>query len=257
MKESMDATFGMLADTLKFKRWERQVSLIDKAEKIITRKNLVDKMRPISPNLALPIFQYASLEENESLHDIWANLLVTALDPSCEIPRSAFIDIIRQLEPVDIKILNLLYRNYLIKFKDKVEKEKKSSEFGKDYYLRSKYGDNYDEKNVKKDDLKRWKEMVDESHDRTLTLNPPTFFALSGSDIIDQLNIKLEVYRISIDNLIRERLVSSFTKEETIPLEPQDWDDINYAEVSYDCGYDKVCITALGVNFVKACTVMD
>ena len=98
MEESIDATCGMLSDTLKFKRWERQLSLIDKAERIINNRHLSNKTRPISPKLALPIFQYASLEEDELLHDVWANLLVTALDPSCQLPRSAFIDIIRQKE---------------------------------------------------------------------------------------------------------------------------------------------------------------
>ena len=79
MHESIDTTCDMLADTLKFKRWERQIRLIEKSEKIIKQKNLSDRLRPISPKLALPIFHNASLETDESLHDILANLIVTAL----------------------------------------------------------------------------------------------------------------------------------------------------------------------------------
>ena len=78
MHESIDTTCDMLADTLKFKRWERQIRLIEKSEKIIKQKNLSDRLRPISPKLALPIFHNASLETDESLHDILANLIVTA-----------------------------------------------------------------------------------------------------------------------------------------------------------------------------------
>ncbi|MDY6895841.1 MAG: Abi-alpha family protein, partial [Thermotogota bacterium] len=109
MSESIDATFGMLSDTLKFKRWERQIRLIEKVETLIEQKSLSQSIRSIPPKLALPIFQNASLEENESLHDVWAKLLVTALDPSCQEPRTVYIDIIRQLEPIDVKVLNYLY----------------------------------------------------------------------------------------------------------------------------------------------------
>ncbi len=161
MKESIDATFGMLADTLKYKRWERQTRLIDKAEKIIKDKKLSDKIRPITPKLALPIFEYASLEENESLHDVWANLLVTALNPSCQIPRSSFIDIIRQLEPVDVKILNLIYKNHLEKYEEQKEKHEKSIPIQKNATLRMKYGDKYDEKCVTKEDAIRLKKLFD------------------------------------------------------------------------------------------------
>ncbi len=51
MRESMDTTCDMLADTLKFKRWERQIRLIEKSEEIIKQKSLSDRLRPISPKL--------------------------------------------------------------------------------------------------------------------------------------------------------------------------------------------------------------
>lgn len=35
MGESIDATCGMLADSLKYKRWERQIKLVEKAEHLI------------------------------------------------------------------------------------------------------------------------------------------------------------------------------------------------------------------------------
>lgn len=256
MKESIDATCGMLADTLKFKRWERQLSLIDKAERIIKEKKLSDKMRPISPKLALPIFQYASLEEVESLHDVWANLLVTALDPSCQIPRSAFIDIIRQLEPVDIKILNILYNYYLTQSKKQKERDEKSLEIEKDRLLRKRYGDNYDEKRLKKDSANLLKKYMDNRRNRIIAENPPTVFPLSQRHIMDELNINFDTYWTSIDNLIRERLISSYTEVGSIPVKTESTSE-DYAAVSYDYGYSKVSITALGVFFVKACTVMD
>ena len=43
MHESIDVTCGMLADTLKFKRWERQIKLIEKAEALIQKKGIGDR----------------------------------------------------------------------------------------------------------------------------------------------------------------------------------------------------------------------
>jgi hypothetical protein len=270
MKESIDATFGMLADTLKFKRWERQLSLIDKVEKIIKAKEFSEKMRAISPKLALPIFQYASLEEDESLHDVWANILVTALDPSSQIPRSAFIDIIRQLEPINVKILSLIYNSYLTQLQEKKERNEESLERQRDCFfrgsdrmfrikeeiLREEYGDNYDEKRLKKDHSNKWKNFEDFSR-KKIAEKPPTVFQISQRHVMEELNINFDTYRTSVDNLIRERLISSYTEEGSIPVKNEYESEDDYAAVTYDYGYSKVCITALGVFFIKACTVMD
>ena len=114
MDEPIAATCGMLADTLKFKRWERQVKLIEKVEQIMKEKRIEGKFTPIEPKLALPIFHNASLENNELLHDLWAKLLVSAMDPSYQAKtRTAYIDIIKQLDPLDVKILkkmNVVYQ---------------------------------------------------------------------------------------------------------------------------------------------------
>lgn len=224
MHESIDATCGMLADTMKFKRWERQIRLIEKSEEIIKSKNLSDRLRPISPKLALPIFHNASLETDESLHDIWANLLVTALDPECQIPRNAYVDIIRQLEPIDVKVLNELYDNYLGKFQNE---KKRREEFALKYPNRRM---TYDE-------------------------IPPTRFSCSQYAIINMLQLDFNTYWTSIDNLIRQRLASTYIEERSIET---DIDDMRYDhDVSYDHGYMDVCITALGLSFVKACAVRN
>ena len=214
----------MLADTMKFKRWERQIRLIEKTEEIIKSKNLSDRLRPISPKLALPIFHNASLETEESLHDIWANLLVTALDPECQTPRNAYVDIIRQLEPIDVKVLNELYDNYLGKLKNEKERRK---EFDLKYpNLRRKYIE-----------------------------IPPTIFSCSQYNIINQLQLDYNTYWTSIDNLIRQRLASTYIEETSIETDVDDMREDH--DVSYDHGYNDVCITALGLSFVKACTIRN
>ena len=222
MRESLDTTCDMLADTLKFKRWERQIRLIEKSDKIIKQKSLSDRLRPISPKLALPIFHNASLETDESLHDIWANLIVTALDPECQKPRSAYVDIIRQLEPIDVKVLNELYDNYLRRLQGEKERSKT-------------FALKYPNRSIKYDEF------------------PPTRFSCSQYDIINRLQLDFNTYWTSIDNLIRQRLASTYVEETSIETGIDDMRQDH--DVSYDHGYNEVCITALGLSFVKACTI--
>ena len=111
--EPVECAVGMLSDKLRFMRWERQIRMVDKCEEIIKKRKIEGRLRPVPPKLALPIMENASLEENDQLQDLWANLLSSALDPSFMEPvRSAFIDIIKQLEVIDAHILNFLYKSY-------------------------------------------------------------------------------------------------------------------------------------------------
>ena len=245
MKESIDATCGMMADTLKFKRWQRQLSLIDKVEREIVKRGLTDRIRPVPAKLAIPIFQGASLEEDESLHDIWANLLVTALDPSCENPRSSFIDIIRQLEPIDVRMLNFIYGRYLIKYKQSHTRIENGIEQQIDIVL----------KNKKHGDVQKYRKLRME---RFLTSNPPTKFSIRDSEILATLGIDSNIYWNSIDNLIRQRLISSYIENDEIPMGIKDDVGNDYQiPMSYNYGYKFVCLTALGASFVKACTIND
>ncbi len=122
MGESVEATCGMLADTLKYKRWERQTILVEKAERLIKEKNLSNRLIPISAKLVLPIFQNASLEDDDFLHDLYAKLLVSAIDPDVQTRRTAFVQILRQLEPLDVQILQAMHAINIkrgLRYKDK------------------------------------------------------------------------------------------------------------------------------------------
>ncbi|WP_022669156.1 Abi-alpha family protein [Desulfospira joergensenii] len=213
MHEPIEAACGMLADTLKYKRWERQLQLIGKAEAQLRKRGLNDAtIRPIKPKLALPIFQYASLEDDETLHDIWARLFVTALDPNCETPRNAFVDIIRQLEPVDVKVLTAIYENWI----------KSKRELFKSLGTAVRTADIYHHPDVIQREFKRFGTEYNRYS--------PTIFPCPYGFIIKTVGIDEVLYRNSIDVLMRQRLVTS-----------------------YDKGYYEVCITDLGVAFVEAC----
>ncbi|HEX8635497.1 MAG TPA: Abi-alpha family protein [Pyrinomonadaceae bacterium] len=111
--ESIEAITGMLSDKLRFKRWERQLRLRDRAMEIIEARGINEQFHIVPLKLALPIVENGSLEENDELQNLWANLLASALDPnfSGEI-RTAYIDILKQLEVIDVHILKAIYDKY-------------------------------------------------------------------------------------------------------------------------------------------------
>jgi len=217
MGESIDATCGMLADTLKYKRWERQIKLVEKAEHLIKTKKLTNIAIPISPKLALPIFQNASLEDDDMLHDLYAKLLVTAIDPEIQTRRTAFAEIIRQLEPLDVRILQSMYAVYEEKVKRNEERRKN--------LLKHKY--------VKMS-------------------SPPSWTSISKGAIISNLKITDSNYWESIDNLCRLGLANSYFAEDSIDFEEDGRSRTEYVVTSHG-SYDSLCITALGISFVRIC----
>ena len=214
MGESIDATCGMLADTLKYKRWERQTELVEKAERLIKDKNLEKRSVPISAKLALPIFQNASVEDDDFLHDLYAKLLVSAIDPEIQTRRTAFVEILRQLEPIDVQILQAMHAVY-------IEKER--------HYKKNYEGEKWYRPN-----------------------RPPTFTSLYKSALLQNLSVNESDYWESVDNLCRLGLADSYFDQDSINFEAGD----NYLSqnvVKSHGGYDELCITALGVAFIKVC----
>ena len=187
-----------------------------KAERIIVEKKLDTSFRQISPKLALPIFQNASIEDDESLHDLWAKLLVASIDPAIKKPRTAFIDIIKQLEPIDVNIMKELFDLYN---KEKIAKEKRLIKFKPPY-----------------------------------TVIDPSEIKLHTSLFRKELHIEDEIYWAAIDNLQRLGLCRSYIEEDSIENTQPDG-DVEYSEVvSFHGGYNCLCITTLGLDFVRICT---
>jgi hypothetical protein len=65
--------------------------------------------QPVEPKLLLPLVQAASLENDPSLADLWAALLANAADPKGTIHvEPAFVEILKQLNPLQVKVLDTL-----------------------------------------------------------------------------------------------------------------------------------------------------
>lgn len=100
---------GLIGDSLKFLRWERQLRYVDRYNKILEERGIVH-FKAVPPKFALPMISQASLEENDELQDLWARLTANAMDPNFKLElRYAYIEIIKSLNPLDVKMLGFFY----------------------------------------------------------------------------------------------------------------------------------------------------
>jgi len=112
--EPIETATGILDDKLKFIRWERQNRFIDQVQKINHDRGVEGKEVAVMLKFAIPIIENASLEENDLLQDLWARLMSSAQGKeSSNRVRSAFIDIIKQLEVIDVMILSFMFDGYV------------------------------------------------------------------------------------------------------------------------------------------------
>lgn len=107
--EPFQDAVGLLGDRLRLYRFQNQVVIMDKVDKILNERE-VSNTRPIPPKFAIPIMEYASLEEDENLQDIWCKLLANGLDPNRDIEfKYCYIEIIKSITPLDASILRFIY----------------------------------------------------------------------------------------------------------------------------------------------------
>ena len=107
---SFEQGIGIFEDKLKYMRWERQQRLMRRAEDFMASQGLKEPTKPISLKLAIPLLQAASLEEDNHLQDLWAKLLVNAVNISKGLDlKRVYIDILERLTPIEVRILERIY----------------------------------------------------------------------------------------------------------------------------------------------------
>lgn len=107
---SLEQGVGIFEDKLRYFRWERQVRLMSRAEQLMSNLGNTAPTKPIPLKLAIPLFQAASLEDDDYVQDMWAKLLVNASISERGIElRRAHIDILERLSPFEALILTKIY----------------------------------------------------------------------------------------------------------------------------------------------------
>lgn len=96
-------------DWAKFFRYKNLLLIQDKVETIHAKRHLEGKTVPISLRTAIPLIEKASLEDDESLQDMWAGLIANATDPNKRLDvKKIYIEILSSLEPLDVEVLRFL-----------------------------------------------------------------------------------------------------------------------------------------------------
>ena len=94
---------GILQDRLKFARWERQLAMFDKTQRIMAARGLKVPTRELPLNFVVPLLTSAVLEEDDELQEIWARLLVNAGNATTEMElRTAYVQILRGMSAFDV-----------------------------------------------------------------------------------------------------------------------------------------------------------
>jgi hypothetical protein len=96
----------MLEDHLKVVRFERRIRLWDRARHFLAERGMDVPTRRIPLNIALPLLENATLEEDDDLQDVWARLLVNGGDANSGIElRRAFVPVLAEMSTLDVRNL--------------------------------------------------------------------------------------------------------------------------------------------------------
>jgi len=119
-----DEVGAILSDRVRLTRFNNQIKMLAKAEKICKDNNVSTKAIPIK--LLFPLLENASLDDDEFFQDKWANMLVNMLDSEQNYNNHVFPHILGQISIEDFSWLEKLveHENDL----DKLEKELRDKE---------------------------------------------------------------------------------------------------------------------------------
>jgi hypothetical protein len=177
-----DQVGGILEDWTRFYRYKNLLSIADKVEIIHARRKIEGQTIPIPPRVAIPMLESASLEDDETLQEVWARLIANSTDPTFKAAlHPGYIDIIKQMSPDEAIILNsfLKLTTYPVFFSHHLTAVyEQADNIAMDYYWMMQNKESYN--------------IIYEmylNHCKTLTL------------------IKSDDSRVYIDNLLRLRIV--------------------------------------------------
>ena len=102
-------SMALLEDRVRFTRFVRQARFFQEAAKIAENHNLTLN-RPLTLKLLCPLIEAAVLEEDDSLQDRWARLLINSTSADSEIElRASYIDMLKRLTTLDAQVLDKIY----------------------------------------------------------------------------------------------------------------------------------------------------
>lgn len=107
--DALIETGGSLHDWAILYRYKNLLKIQDKVDEIHRNRKAEGRTIPIPPRYAIPLIQNASMEDEETLQDLWAGLMANATDQSSRLQvKKVYIEILSNLEPMDALVLGFL-----------------------------------------------------------------------------------------------------------------------------------------------------
>lgn len=88
--------------------WERLESLVHKTKSRLEEKGIIN-IRAIPPKVALPLIEYATVENEDDLHTLWANLMATGMDASEEDIHRKYVTTLGEMTADDALVLSSMF----------------------------------------------------------------------------------------------------------------------------------------------------
>ena len=108
---SVDETGYLLADRIRLRRLRNQVRILQRSEELLDSAGLT--ARPVPLQTLVPLIEKASLEEDPSLQEMWAQLLARAAtsDARAGLQRLC-VHVLSSISPAEAKVLESVHELY-------------------------------------------------------------------------------------------------------------------------------------------------
>lgn len=90
--------------------WERLVSLLEKTKNRLEEKGITET-REVPPKVALPLLEYATVEHEEELHTLWANLLATGMNAREDAIHRKYVTTLGEMTADDAAVLATMFKD--------------------------------------------------------------------------------------------------------------------------------------------------
>lgn len=102
----------LLADKVRVFRFNNQIKIFSKVKEKVEENNLT--LKQVSLKTIIPLLDFSSLEDDETLQEKWINLTVNFIDANKKYESTIFPYLLNQLTSEEVQILDNMYNDFLI-----------------------------------------------------------------------------------------------------------------------------------------------
>ena len=106
---SIDELGLLFSDNVKLWRLKNQIRNLEKVKKIVEEEKI--NIKQVNLKVIMPYLEGVSLEDDETLQDLWANLFANYIDTSRNLTINVYPNILKQLSTNEVTILRFLHSN--------------------------------------------------------------------------------------------------------------------------------------------------